>query len=46
MGGLAGFIGTWLIGPRVGLYSQDDKLAFILDDQLLDEDGNEYDFNE
>ena len=42
MGGLAGFIGTYIIGPRVGLFSQDEKLAFILEDQLLDEEGNDY----
>ena len=41
MGGLAGFIGTYIIGPRVGLFSQDENLAFILDDQLLDEEGND-----
>lgn len=42
MGGLAGFIGTYLIGPRVGIFSNDDKYSFILEDQLLDEDGNDY----
>jgi len=41
MGGLAGFIGTYLIGPRVGLFNQDQKLAYILDDTLLDEEMNE-----
>jgi hypothetical protein len=45
MGGLAGFIGTYLIGPRVGLYSNDDKLSFILNDLLLDEDDNDFDMN-
>ena len=42
MGGLAGFIGTYLIGPRVGLFSQDDNLAFILEDQLLDDDAFDF----
>lgn len=46
MGGLAGFIGTYIIGPRVGLFSQDENLAFILDDQLLDEEGNDYAYME
>lgn len=36
MGGVAGFIGTYLIGPRVGLFGQDEKLAFIWNDKLLD----------
>ena len=43
MGGLAGFIGTYIIGPRIGLFSQDERLSFILNDQFLDEDGNEID---
>ena len=42
MGGLAGFIGTYLIGPRVGLFRQDDNLAFILEDQLLDDEVFEF----
>ena len=46
MGGLAGFIGTYLIGPRVGLFTTDDKLSYILDDQLLDDDGQEFDIME
>jgi len=37
MGGLAGFIGTYLIGPRVGLFSPDTKLAYVLDDIYLDD---------
>lgn len=43
MGGLAGFLGTYLIGPRVGLFYPDEKLAFVLDDLLLDDDGNDFD---
>jgi ammonia channel protein AmtB len=35
MGGLAGYIGTWMIGPRVGLYYDDKKLIYILDDDIL-----------
>jgi Amt family ammonium transporter len=37
MGGLAGFIGTYLIGPRVGLFSPDTKLAYLLEDVYLDD---------
>ena len=37
MGGLAGFIGTYLIGPRVGVFRADDRLAYVLDDIYLDE---------
>ena len=28
MGGLAGFIGTCIIGPRVGLFKPEEKLAY------------------
>ena len=43
MGGLAGFIGTYLIGPRVGLFAPDEKMAYVLNDQLLDDEGLEQD---
>jgi hypothetical protein len=33
MGGLAGWMGTIMIGPRIGLYYADKKLSFILDDE-------------
>lgn len=33
MGGVAGFMGTWLIGPREGLFKKDKKLLFILEQQ-------------
>ena len=39
MGGLAGFMGTYLIGPRIGLFSNDEKFSYIMDDLLLDDDG-------
>jgi Amt family ammonium transporter len=32
MGGLAGYVGTVLIGPRVGLFQADRELSYILDD--------------
>ena len=40
MGGLAGFIGTSIIGPRVGLFKPESKLAYINDDLLLDDDDS------
>ena len=33
MGGLAGYVGTVMIGPRVGLFQADRELAYILDDE-------------
>lgn len=45
MGGLAGFIGTYLIGPRVGLFKPDLTLSYILEDQLLDEQNAELDWD-
>ena len=33
MGGLAGYMGTLIIGPRVGLFTQDNKLRYILDEE-------------
>ena len=33
MGGLAGYIGALIIGPRVGLFQADRELAYILDDE-------------
>ena len=40
MGGLAGFMGTYIIGPREGLFKRDEKLAYILDDHFLDEEDS------
>ena len=37
MGGIAGFIGTYLIGPREGLFRWDKKLSYILEDDFLDD---------
>ena len=31
MGGLAGFMGTYLLGPRAGLFSKQNCLSFILE---------------
>jgi Amt family ammonium transporter len=42
MGGLAGFIGTYIIGPREGLFKRDQKLAYILEEsKLLDDSDSE-----
>ena len=35
MGGLSGYIGTYLIGPRIGLFHKDKELDFINDDEAL-----------
>lgn len=35
MGGLAGYMGTLVIGPRIGLYYPDTKLSYIFDDEKL-----------
>ena len=44
MGGLAGFMGTYLIGPREGLFKRDEKLVYILDDNFLEEeDSSDFD---
>ena len=46
MGGLAGFIGTYIIGPLEGLFKRDEKLAYILDDNFLDdEDSSDLDLD-
>lgn len=45
MGGLAGFIGTYLIGPRVGLFRPDATLAYILEDKLIDQETIENEFD-
>jgi ammonia channel protein AmtB len=35
LGGLSGFMGTFLLGPRIGRFTPDTKLTYILDDELL-----------
>ena len=46
MGGLSGYVGTYLIGPRIGLFRPDKELSYINDDnELLEQiaemkDGN------
>ena len=35
MGGIAGFIGTLIIGPRIGLYHKDRRMEYVLDDDLV-----------
>ena len=46
MGGLAGYVGTWMIGPRIGLYKPDQKLAYILDDQNLIKEQQDYELKQ
>ena len=43
MGGLAGWVGTLLIGPRVGLFKADRELSYILDDDKFIKQEAEYD---
>lgn len=38
MGGIAGFVGTTIIGPRVGLFHKDRILSYILDEDLVLDD--------
>ena len=38
MGGVAGFVGTYLIGPRIGYYKPDTKMAYVHDDKFLEDD--------
>lgn len=38
MGGLAGFMGTYMIGPRTGRFSNDKNLAFVLEDEGISND--------
>lgn len=33
MGGLSGFVGTYLIGPRIGLFNKDNSISYINDDE-------------
>jgi len=35
MGGIAGFIGTLIIGPRIGLFHKDKKLEYVLEEDLV-----------
>lgn len=35
MGGLAGYMGTVMIGPRVGLFTPDKKLRYILEEEAF-----------
>jgi len=38
MGGIAGFMGTYIIGPRVGMFREDKTLAYIDEDIFLEDD--------
>ena len=40
MGGLSGFIGTLLIGPRIGLFNSTNAISYIADDEkFMQEQG-------
>ena len=39
MGGVAGFMGTVIIGPRIGMFKEDTTLAYVDDDILLEDDA-------
>lgn len=32
-GGITGFIGTYLCGPRIGLFAKDKQYLYILDEE-------------
>lgn len=38
MGGIAGFVATYLIGPRIGLFSADRTMSYVLHDTILEDD--------
>ena len=37
-GGITGFIGTYLCGPRIGLFSKDKRYAYVLDEANFNEE--------
>jgi ammonia channel protein AmtB len=39
MGGIAGFFGTLLIGPRIGLFRKDEEMEYVLDEELILDDA-------
>ena len=43
MGGLSGFVGTYVIGPRIGLFKTDKTLSYITKDDELNLMENVYD---
>lgn len=40
-GGMTGFIGTWLTGPRLGLFSKDMKYKYFIDDNNFSSESDE-----
>lgn len=42
MGGLAGFMGTWIIGPRIGMFKQDTTMSYVYKDKFLENDEANY----
>lgn len=45
MGGLAGFVATYLIGPREGLYRWNKRLSYLLEEDIFDEYESSNKFN-
>ena len=37
MSGTAGFVSTYLIGPRIGIFKKDTLMAYVLRDELLED---------
>lgn len=40
-GGIAGFVGTLLTGPRLGLFSKDTKYKYFIDDNNFSSESDE-----
>jgi len=38
MGGVAGFVGTYLIGPRIGFFQAEDQMSYVHRDKFLEDD--------
>lgn len=46
MGGLAGFMGTWIIGPRIGMFKQDTTMSYVYKDKFLENDEANFKLSE
>lgn len=38
MAGVSGFIGTLLLGPRIGMFKPDKVMQYVFNDQYLDDE--------
>ena len=43
MGGLSGFVGTYLIGPRIGLFNKNNSVSYINDDEKFLQENSDID---